>query len=76
MQHCDPKDQILSKLPTLTVDLSVLNVTKLGWTGFLLRSVWVGTIVDLETRDCRLRVLLIDVTSHEETTGNGDESYG
>lgn len=34
MQHCDPKDQILSKLPTLTVDLSVLNVTKLGWTGF------------------------------------------
>ena len=29
----------------------------------LLRSVRVGTIVDLETRDCRLRVLLIDGTS-------------
>ena len=42
----------------------------------LLRSVRVGTIVDLETRDCRLRVLLIDGTSREETTGDGDESYG
>ena len=29
----------------------------------LLRSARVGTIVDLETRDCRLRVLLIDGTS-------------
>ena len=29
----------------------------------MLRSVRVGTIVDLETRDCRLRVLLIDGTS-------------
>ena len=29
----------------------------------LLRSVRVGTIADLETRDCRLRVLLIDGTS-------------
>ena len=26
----------------------------------LLRSVWVGTIVDLEIRDYRLRILLID----------------
>ena len=42
----------------------------------LLWSVWVGTIVDLETRDCRLRVLLIDGMSHEETTGDRDESYG
>ena len=42
----------------------------------LLRSVRVGTIVDLETRDCRLRVLLIDGTSREETTGDRDESYG
>ena len=42
----------------------------------LLRSVRVGTIVDLETRDCRLRVLLIDWTSREETTGDRDESYG
>ena len=31
--------------------------------GGLLRSVRVGTIVDLETRDCRLRILLIDETS-------------
>ena len=29
----------------------------------LLRSVRVGTIVDLEVRDCRLRILLIDGTS-------------
>ena len=29
----------------------------------LLRSVWVRTIVDLEVRDCRLRILLIDGTS-------------
>ena len=29
----------------------------------LLRSVRVGTIVDLEIRDCRLRILLIDGTS-------------
>ena len=29
----------------------------------LLRSVRVGTIVDLEIRDCRLRILLIDETS-------------
>ena len=43
---------------------------------FLLRSVRVGTIVDLETRDCRLRVLLINGTSREETTGDRDESYG
>ena len=42
----------------------------------MLRSVRVGTIVDLETRDCRLRVLLIDGTSREETTGDRDESYG
>ena len=42
----------------------------------LLRSVRVGTIVDLETRDCRLRVLLIDGTSREEMTGDRDESYG
>ena len=42
----------------------------------LLRSVRVGTIVDLETRDCRLRVWLIDGTSREETTGDRDESYG
>ena len=43
---------------------------------WLLQSVWVGTIVDLETRDCRLRVLLIDGTSREETTGDRGESYG
>ena len=42
----------------------------------LLRSVRVGTIVDLETRDCRLRVLLINGTSREETTGDRDKSYG
>ena len=42
----------------------------------LLRLVRVGTIVDLETRDCRLRVLLIDETSREETTGDRNESYG
>ena len=42
----------------------------------LLRSVQVGTIVDLGARDCRLRVLLIDGTSREETTGDRDESYG
>ena len=42
----------------------------------LLRLVRVGTIVDLETRDCRLRVLLIDGTSREEMTGDRDESYG
>ena len=42
----------------------------------LLQLAWVGTIVDLETRDCRLRVLLIDGTSREETTGDRDESYG
>ena len=42
----------------------------------LLRSVRVGTIIDLETRDCRLRILLIDGTSREETTGDRDESYG
>ena len=42
----------------------------------LLWSVRVGTIVDLETRDCRLRVLLIDGTGREETTGDRDESYG
>ena len=41
----------------------------------LLRSVRVGTIVDLETRDCRLRVLLIDGTSREETTRDRDKSY-
>ena len=42
----------------------------------LLQSVRVGTVVDLETRDCRLRVLLIDGTSREETTEDRDESYG
>ena len=42
----------------------------------LLQSVRVGTVVDLETRDCRLRVLLIDETSREETTRDRDESYG
>ena len=30
---------------------------------WVLRSVRVGTIVDLETRNCRLRILLIDGTS-------------
>ena len=34
-----------------------------GMVGHLLRSVRVGTIVDLETRGCRLRVVLIDGTS-------------
>ena len=42
----------------------------------LLRSVRVGTIVDLETRNCRLRVLLINGTGREGTTGDKDELYG
>ena len=41
----------------------------------LLWSVQIGTIVDLKTRDCRLRVLLIDGTGREETTRDRDESY-
>ena len=42
----------------------------------LLRSVRVGTIADLETRGCRLRVLLIDRASREETTGDKGKLYG
>ena len=41
----------------------------------MLRSVRVGTIIDLETRDCRLRVLLIDGTSREETTGDSYRDF-
>ena len=53
----------------------LITVQGLG-TGALLWSVQVGTIVDLGARDCQLRVLLIDGTSREETTGDRDESYG
>ena len=41
----------------------------------MLRSVRVGTIVDLETGDCRLRVLLVDGTSREETTGDSCRDF-